>query len=284
MARPLRLEFSGAVYHITSRGDRQEDIFLIDDDRTLFVDILGQVCTRMHWICHAYCLLDNHYHLVIETPKPNLSRGMRQLNGVYTQTFNRRHDRVGHVFQGRYKAILVDKDRFLQEVCRHVALNPLRIGKVRSPAHWRWSHYRALMGKIDCPEWLDCDRLLQPFGKQRKRAREIYIQYVKKGKSQPSIWKYLQSQIFLGDEAFIKRMQRKLIAKRKRGEDLSEIPKAQREPPPKPLEYYEKRYRNRNRAIVAAYLAGQYTLKTVGDYFGLHYTTVSRIVKQSEKK
>ncbi len=118
MARPLRLEFSGALYHITSRGDRQEAIYEDDDDRKAFLSLLDQVCDTYNWVCHGYCLMNNHYHQLIETPDANLSKGMRQLNGVYTQTFNRHHERVGHVFQGRYKAILVEKDSYLLEPCR----------------------------------------------------------------------------------------------------------------------------------------------------------------------
>ncbi len=110
MARPLRLELAGSLYHVTSRGDGREDIYLSDEDRIAWLDILGQVCERFNWVCHAYCLMSNHYHLVIETPEANLSKGMRHLNGVYTQRFNRTHHRVGHVFQGRFKAILVEKD------------------------------------------------------------------------------------------------------------------------------------------------------------------------------
>ena len=103
MARPLRIEFAGALYHVTSRGDRQEAIFTTDEDRRRFLGIVGNVCDRFNWAVHAYCLMDNHYHLLVETPEGNLAKGMRQLNGVYTQSFNRTHARVGHVFQGRYK-------------------------------------------------------------------------------------------------------------------------------------------------------------------------------------
>ena len=110
MTRPLRLEFAGALYHITARGDRREEIYLDDEDRTRFLTLLGEVCQRFNWTTQAYCLMTNHYHLVIETPDANLSAGMRQLNGVYTQRFNRRHRRVGHVFQGRYHAVIVQKE------------------------------------------------------------------------------------------------------------------------------------------------------------------------------
>ena len=109
MARPLRIEYEGAVYHVTSRGDRREEIYADDEDRRGFLEILGEVVAQMRWLCYAYCLMPNHYHLVIETPEGNLSRGMRQLNGIYTQWSNRRHGRAGHLFQGRYKAIVVDR-------------------------------------------------------------------------------------------------------------------------------------------------------------------------------
>ena len=126
MTRPLRIEFPGGVYHITSRGNGQQEIFLTEADRELFLDLLGQAIDRFQWLCHAYCLMANHYHLLIETPEANLSRGMRHLNGVYTQRFNRQHQRGGHVFQGRYKAIVVQKDSHLLALCRYVVLNPGR--------------------------------------------------------------------------------------------------------------------------------------------------------------
>src|SRR5947199_10836537 len=123
MARPLRIEFDGALYHVTSRGNERKAIFKDEIDRKVFLDTLVQVNDRFHWICHAYCLMDNHYHLVIETPDGNLSRGMRQLNGVYTQAFNRRNHRVGHLFQGRFRGRLVMKERHYLEVCCDGVLN-----------------------------------------------------------------------------------------------------------------------------------------------------------------
>ncbi len=125
MARPLRIEFPGALYHITARGNAQQDIFVDDEDRLLFLSVLERVVSRFHLLLHAYCLMDNHYHLVLETPQANLSQAVRQLNGVYTQAFNRRHGKVGHVLQGRFKAILVGRDSYLLELCRYVALNPV---------------------------------------------------------------------------------------------------------------------------------------------------------------
>jgi putative transposase len=133
MARPLRIEYPGAVYHVTSRGNDRKAIFRGDSDRSNFLDTLDQVIHRYHWLCHAYCLMDNHYHLLIETPDGNLSLGMRQLNGVFTQWFNRRYKRTGHLFQGRFKAVLIQKDSHLLEACRYIVLNPVRAKAVDDP-------------------------------------------------------------------------------------------------------------------------------------------------------
>ena len=178
MSRPIRIEFSGALYHVTSRGDRREPIFEDDADRERFLDVLGDVCDDFNWVCHAWCLMGNHYHLVIETPDGNLSKGMRQLNGVYTQYSNRRHHRVGHLFQGRYKAILVDGDSYLLELARYVVLNPARAGMVCEPGAWPWSRYRAMLGEQVAPEWLAKDGILAACGKRRGEAVRRYREFV----------------------------------------------------------------------------------------------------------
>src|SRR3990172_3746573 len=164
MARPLRIVFPGAIYHVTSRGNARAAIFKEDADRELFLEVLQQVVERFNWLCHAYCLMDNHYHLMIETPDGNLTGGMRQLNGVYTQRFNRRHRRVGHVFQGRFRAILVDRDSYLLELCRYVVLNPVRARMVKRVRDYRWSSYRACAGIGKAPAFLTCDWLWSQFG------------------------------------------------------------------------------------------------------------------------
>ena len=152
MSRPLRLEFPNALYHVTSRGDRREDIYEDDEDREVFLDILGDVVTDYNWLRHGHCLMSNHYHLILETLDGNLSKGMRQLNGVFTQASNRRHQRSGHLFQGRYKAILVDKDSYLLELARYVVLNPVRAtGMVRRIEGWPWSSYPAMVGFTAVP-------------------------------------------------------------------------------------------------------------------------------------
>ncbi len=155
MARPLRIEFPGAVYHVTARGDRREDIFVDDQDRRALLEVVAQALSRFDAEALTYCLMGNHYHFVLHTRQANLSLLMRHINGVYTQTYNRRHRKTGHLFQGRFKAILVDRDAYLLEVCRYVDLNPVRARMVREPGAWSWSSYRAHVGDAPIPEWLD---------------------------------------------------------------------------------------------------------------------------------
>ena len=280
MARPLRLEFSGALYHVTSRGNRQDDIYELDADRESFLIVLGDVCMTYNWVCHAYCLMDNHYHLLVETPDANLSKGMRQLNGRYTQKFNREHRRVGHVFQGRYKAILIDKDSYLLELSRYIVLNPVRARMAHSARDWPWSSYRATVGEQSKSSWLNTDWLLAGFSQRKLIAIEKYKQFVSEGKGQPSPWEQLKKQIFLGDEKFVKTMQSQINMDK----ELSEIPLSQRRPIAKPLSYYVEQYKIRNDAIVFAYASGGYSLKELGGYFKLHYSTVSGIIKNHKSK
>ncbi len=268
------------MYHITSRGNRKEAIYEQDEDRKNFLNILADVCRQYNWMGYAYCLMDNHYHLLIETPDGNLSKGMRQLNGRYTQTFNRRHQRVGHVFQGRYKAILIDKDRYLLELTRYIVLNPVRAGMVRSARDWPWSSYRETIGQKTKPDWLNSDWLLAGFGRNKTDAIEAYKRFVREGKGLPSPWENLKNQVFLGDDKFVESMQGRI----KNNQDLSEIPASQRRPMAKELSYYAKKYPSRNDAIIAAYASNGYTLKEIGDYFNLHYSTVSGIVRNHKAK
>ena len=276
MARPLRLELAGGLYHVTSRGDRREDIYEDDEDREQWLELLGKVCSRFNWRCHAYCLMDNHYHIVIETVDANLSKGMRQLNGVYTQYYNRKHNRAGHVFQGRFKGILVEQDAYLLELSRYVVLNPLRANMIKDIKSWKWSSYHAMTGKVPAPLWLEINWILGQFSKQRKRAIAHYINFVREGVGLPSIWSDLKNQIFLASDSFINKKQT-LINKK---QTLNEVPKLQKRKLPRPIEYYDNKYKDIQKAIVNAYLSGSFTLKEIGEYFGYHYSTISRMVKK----
>ncbi len=275
MSRPIRIEFPDALYHVTARGDRREDIFEDDADRLAFLSILEQVIARFNWICHAWCLMDNHYHLLIQTPDANLSKGMRQLNGVFTQTSNRRHRRVGHLFQGRFKAILVDSDAYLLELSRYVVLNPIRAGMVKRPDEWRWSSYRATVGLESAPPWLAAGSLLAQFAKRRKVARQRYARFVAEGVNADSPWRDLRGQVFLGDDHFVERMQ----AQGNAGKDDVQIPFAQRRPPVLRLDDIAGKAPDRTSAMLAAYATGGYSYQQIADYFGIHFTAVGRVVR-----
>ena len=280
MARPLRIEFAGALYHVTSRGDGQEAIYTGDDDREVWLEVLGQVCERFNWAIHAYCQMGNHYHLLVETPDGNLAKGMRQLNGVYTQRFNQVHNRVGQVFQGRYKAILVQKEAYLLELSRYVVLNPVRAYMVRTARDWVWSNYRATAGMASAPEWLDTEWILAAFAEQMQDAQSAYRRFVADGKNQPSPWEDLKNQIYLGSEAFVDEMQRKIKTNRR----ISEIPKTHRRPVARPLTWYFQKHLDRDSAVFEAFRSGGYSMREIGDHLGLHYSTISRIVSFNEKE
>ena len=232
----------------------------------------------MRWSCYAYCLMSNHYHAVLETHEGNLSKGMRQLNGVYTQRFNRRHGRVGHVFQGRYKAILVDRDTYLLALARYVVLNPVRAGMVTHSGQWPWSSYQTTVGQSQAPDWLAADWVLRQFGRTRALAQARYAQFVCDGSMQSSIWHGLRQQMYLGDQHFIAQMQAHI----KDEGILDEIPQIQRRVPQKSLPDFASEHADRRQAMAVAYLSGVYTMKTIGAYFAVHYSTVSRAVREAE--
>jgi len=284
MARPLRIEYAGAVYHLTGRGNRQEKIFLDDDDRSGFLEILEKTVHRYNWLCYAYCMMDNHYHLLIETLDANLSLGMRQLNGMYTQFSNRKHGKVGHVFQGRFKSILVEKDAHLLELCRYIVLNPTRVKMVDHPGKWQWSSYNATSKRNDVPAFLSIDWLLAQFSKQKTTARKCYITFIAEGCKEPSPWEKIVGQTILGSESFVEKMQAYLTPHKAN----LEIPKSQRQAGrPQLTELIPISIRgekkNRNRAIIVANLEYGYTLKQIADLLGIHYTTVSKVISSHHR-
>ena len=199
MARPLRVEYEDALYHVTSRGNEKSPIYKDDHDRCDFIERLAIVVEQYTWVLYAYCLMDNHYHLLVRTPKANLSRGMRQLNGIYAQRFNFRHERVGHLFQGRFKAILIKDEARLLAVARYVVLNPVRAGTVTDPGDWRWSSYQGTAGIGVQPGFLDVDELLAVFSEDRKSAREQYAAFVQGGVGEESPLSDARGGIIVGD-------------------------------------------------------------------------------------
>lgn len=286
MARPLRIEFPGAIYHVTSRGDRRESIFDDDEDRHRFLTIVGQAMERFDAVVLAYCLMDNHYHIVVHTRRANLSRLMQQLNGVYTQAYNVRHAKVGHLFQGRFKGILVDENAYLLEVCRYVDLNPLRARMVRDPANWPWCSYGAHIGRRAAPDWLDTPAVHgYLLGRDavtagdRRNAQRRYIALVAAGKG-VKLWdEALVQQIFLGGPEFVERMQALVDLDPAAAKD---IPRNQRRAPPKPIQYYLDNNKDRDAAIIAAVREGQHSMTGIAATLNLSVSRVSRIVKKSE--
>ncbi|MDD5773098.1 MAG: transposase [bacterium] len=280
MARPIRIEYEGAIYHVTSRGNAKRDIFKDDIDRNTFIKILKQAVISYNLICHGYCLMDNHFHLILETPDGNLSKGMRHINGVYTQAYNKRHKSAGHIFQGRYKAIVIERDSYLLEVSRYVVLNPVRAGMVEKAKKWNWSSYNSTAGLKTTENWLTVDWILSQFGKREKEARKKYMEFVREGKGQGSIWEEVKGQSILGGQKFTD----KLIEYLAGNKDIKEIPKKQRYLARPDLEVLfgnkDIKKKTRNELINEAIKKYGYSQKEIADYLRMHYSTISRLIEK----
>lgn len=285
MSRPLRLEVAGAVYHVTARGDRQEPIYTDDRDRVAFLDVLAQAMDRFDAQVLAYCLMGNHYHLVLHTRSANLSRLMRHLNGVYTQGFNRRHAVVGHLFQGRYGAILVDRDAYLLALCRYVERNPVAAGIVAAPDAWAWSSCRAHLGQVATPIWLDTDGLHAHLlgrpvscASDRRRAVAIYADMVQRD-ADAALWaRGLRRQVFLGDEGFVDRMSTHMPAAARQS---AEVPRRQRARPVT-LQQLMRSGASLGQALLVAYTEGGQTMTDLAQELGLSVSRVSRLIAAQE--
>jgi len=278
MSRPVRIEFPGAHYHVTSKGASDQQIFADDVDRATFLDGINTVVVRFGWLIHSYVLMDNHYHLIVECPQANLSKGMRQLNGVYTQHFNRRHGQGGPLFQGRFRSILFEARLYLLPLCRHIELNPVRLGASTTPQKYRWSSFRASVGAAKSPAWLHTEARLKKF-ESADDPGLMYREYVKAGIDAESPLTNRSAQVLLGSPKFLNEMQPILngekLAKRGpvkvgRRRSLSALFK----------NIQDKSRGERNELIRLAHLEHAYTLMEVGDALGLHYTTVSKVINQ----
>lgn len=280
MARPLRLEYAGACYHITSRGNAKQAIFRDDADRETLLHILAAAVKQFGWELHAYCLMGNHYHLLVTTPAPNLSRGMKHVNGVYTQRFNRRHERVGHLFQGRFGAILVERETYLLELVRYISLNPVRAGIISAPEEWRWSSHRAYAGLAAAPDWLRIQPILERFSADPASAPLRYRQFVADGVGLAGPWSALRGQVLLGTDLFAERF-RALLAQRTVSAEVPRVDRLAGRPSLDtllPANASSGRAR-RNAAIAEACLKHGYSLAEIARHTELHYSTVTRIVQ-----
>lgn len=281
MTRPLRIELANAIYHVTSRGNRRDAIFEDDEDRQLFLTILSECLVRYDAQVLAYCLMGNHYHLVLHTRQANLSALMRRLNGMVTQKFNRRHGKVGHLFQGRFKAILVDRDAYLLNLCRYVELNPVRAGVVAHAGDWAWSSYLAHVGMAPTPAWLDSlglhtyllARAPENAG-DVKHACTLYANLVGEDPNLEIWGTGLRQQIFLGDEHFAQEMHTLMSVQL--GQD-SDIPKCQRLRD-RPLQEWLATAATRPQGLYLAHQQGGKTITSIAKELNLSVSRVSRLV------
>jgi len=288
MARPKRILLQNAVYHVTSRGNERQKIVRDDKDRWVFLRVLAEALEEHRVLLHAWVLMDNHFHLVVETPEKNLPTFMAHLNGLYTQKFNIRYHRSGHLYQGRYKAIHVDKNGYLKELSRYVVLNPVRAKMVEHPKQWSWSSYQATAGIEKAPEWLTTDWLLGQFGRREAEAKKAYRAFVLRGMVKPeSPWEKLKNGVYLGEEEFLVRMERGI----KQNKSL-DIPRYQRRlVRPEVDEVLEKvarrfggdvaglkrKSRGDERKDIAIYLLKKeygYSLREIGKVFGVGFSAV----------
>ena len=278
MARPIRIQFPGAFYHVLCRGNARTRIYRSNRDKQRFLEIFSEATDRYQLICEAYCLMDNHYHFLIETPLGNLSSAMHFLNGKYTQWFNYKYDRVGHLFQGRYKAILVEKDTYIAELARYIVLNPVKAQLIDHPSRWWFSSYRATMALDRKPDWLSVDSLLRFFGGNKAKARKQYERFVLEGFNRNTDIHPVQ-QIYLGSERFIKTAQSKLNS------DACEFEITRQSvlPPKQSIEKLVKGCRDRTSAMRKIYQSGHYTLYEIAQHFGVHYSTVSRAINKDNR-
>jgi len=240
MGRPPRVQFPGAFYHVMSRGNSQQEVFLSDDDRLVFLEKFAEVVSELSWSCYAYCLMNNHYHLLVETPQANLSRGMHKLNNYYSKRFNWKQEKVGHVLQGRFVSRLVERDEHLMEIIRYIALNPVRGGLASEPGQWRWNSYQAISGLVPAPGFLDVNYTLDLFGSNKAMARLAYIRFVADG-----------LRLDRTDQTTLK-----TLFQRVRGKN------------------------ERNRAICIAHFKYGYTTMEIATFLGLSRSTVNRALRK----
>jgi REP-associated tyrosine transposase len=278
MSRPLRLQLPGGIYHVTARGNARGPIFEDDDDCARFLIVLASTITRYRVLCHAYCLMGNHYHLLLQTLEANLSIAMRHLNGVYTQRFNRRHERCGHVLQGRFGAQLVDGDAYLREVCRYIVLNPVRAGLVAHPAEWRWSSFRATAGQAAAPGFLSVDWVRSLSG-ARTHAESLrrFVSFVEAGIGAPeSLVGRFSSKPVVGVT-----LPDRLGEQCRKAMECTEFPCVQRFASRPALAHIFAGVTSkteRNARVVVAVREHGYSMREVAECLGCHYATVSRVL------
>jgi len=282
MARPLRIEYPGAFYHVTSRGNEQKDIFKSQRDRGKFLEYLESATTRYGAVIHAYCQMSNHYHLLLETPGGNLSQIMRHINGAYTTYFNVKRKRAGHLFQGRYKAILIEADEYLAELSRYIHLNPVRVGIVERPEQYQWSSYPSYTGHSKPPAWLRTGFILGCFTKRTEDAHKKYRTFVEDRlvkEYESPLTKAIGTSI-LGSAAFVEEISATYL----QGKEDGNIPALRQFaswPTPKEImkeaqaEFADDEKLARRAAIYLCHKYSGMRLREIGEHFDVRDTAIS---------
>lgn len=279
MTRPPRIEFPGALYHVISRGNEKQEIYFDDRDRRVFLNNLEQCIGVHNLICHAYCLMNNHYHLLLETPDGNLSKAMRDINGDYAQKFNERHGRVGHLWQGRYKSFLIEKDLYFLEVVRYIVNNPVKAELVNHPKKWKWSSYGVVAGERKNPQWLENDFTLSLFSSNTKDAQKEYRSFVKKSISNEEPYNKLREGTILGSPQFVAWVWEEF----KDFEKVIEFKKSDRmisRPSLDELFDTVKNKLERDKIIKFARIRTAYSVTEIANHLKLHRSTVSKILNK----
>ena len=276
MPRSPRFQYPGAIYHVTQRGNERRDIFLNDLDRKFFLHLLAYVCKTYNWICHAYFLMTNHFHLVIETTDPTLSKGMHYLDSVYAQRFNTIQDRVGHLFQNRFGAQLIERDPYLIAVIRYTLINPVRARMVDTPDQWEWSSFRATAGLAPPHKALTTDWVLSQFGEVRKKAQRDFIAYVMEGVGEPSPFAETKHGI-LGSQQFIDYVR---DAFTEVTDVLHDVVREERLPGRPSLEdlFFDTRTKKERDDMIHIARTAEYDVRQIAQHLDLHPSSISRIL------
>jgi REP element-mobilizing transposase RayT len=285
VSRPPRIEYPGAFYHVTSRGNERRTVFQSNRDREKYLSYLESAHERYGALIHVYCLMGNHYHLLLETPRGNLSKILHYINGAYTTYFNIKRGRSGHLFQGRYKGILVDKDEYCKALSRYVHLNPVRAGMVKTPLEYPWSSYRYFVGRDKKPTWLTTEFILGDFGGEGGRGFKKYREYVERGENKEldNPLKKVIASTFLGGKEFINRIKLEYLEKKEIDRrDLPALRKILRGPSLESIERAVIKRVGEGHPFfkkICIYLSYKYSglnLRGIGEYFGMQRSAISQ--------
>jgi len=291
LSRPLRIEYSGAFYHVISRGNARQKIFLSDSDKAKYLFYLETGVDQFRYKVHAFCLMDNHYHLLLETAFPNLGKILQRLNSGYTTYFSKKRKRVGHLLQGRPKVLLVDKDSYAQELSRYIHLNPVKARIVRLPEEYRWSSYMYYFKKMPVPSYMETSLLLGQLNGRERVARQMMREFVDAGRigKFPDPFKDVQGGAILGGPSFVQWVQKKFLKGRDKDRELPGLRELKRVELSFVRDLMEKRLKNDPRLAkkTSIYLCRKYSERSLGElsesFDGMSVSALSQVVRRLEK-